>query len=417
MKSIPDNHQGERDNSLSVLDSLRSYYNSRANSETNGFDIFSLPDSLLFYLISLFHGDPLPPPDLADEEWKHFISIISAHWIGPLLFYLLENISSSDKIPKHVYHYLNESFISSHKRSLHTEVQIRSLSQICSDAEIEFLVIKGPALGHCVYPHPALRTGSDIDILVKEEQIADLIATLKKSWYLVRFDSFSRSKNLFHHVIFFPQTYHSNNLRLPVEVHWRPLVLTGSGGKVTISSLLSTATEISTGLVTFKMLHPADAFVYAASHMCIFHAGMLRLIWVADIAYLMKEITRTNSWDLVISSCRKWESTLACREALIQAALWFGVTPPSPYDSITVWPEPSENEKQVFYHLKRRKKGFEIHLNEQFKEMPTLREKFLAVYYFLFRTDTIQLEFPNLSWWEYPECWLHLVRGELRKNR
>lgn len=417
MNMEPHGYQGEPVFSNSVLDQLRDYYGSRAKSSTNGFDLFSLPDSLLFWMISVLRNSPLPPPDLTDKDWDLFFSTIPSHWIGALLFYLLQSSPASKKMPDRVYHHLHESFRSGHNRSLHTEVQIRSLSQICSEAGIEFLVIKGPALGQRVYPHPAIRTGSDIDLLVKEEQILELKSALCKHGYLIRFDSFAVSKNLFHHLIFFPEAYPYDTHQLPVEVHWRPLVLTGSGGRVSISSLLSESVEISTGLATFKTLDLADAFVYAAAHMCIFHAGMLRLIWIADIAFLIREITRTNSWDRVLLRSREWESTLACKEALIQAALWFGAAPPPPYDSHQRWPKPTVNEERVFRHLSRRREGTEIHLIEQIQEMPTIREKFMAVYYFIARTDTILQEYPNLSWRRYPECWLSLVRDEMKKNR
>ncbi|HWQ67099.1 MAG TPA: nucleotidyltransferase family protein [Methanospirillum sp.] len=368
-------------------------------------------------MISLLRNCPLPSPDISENDWNLFFNTIPPHWIGSLLLFLIHNTPDSKNVPSWVYHRLQELFRSDHNRSLHTEVQIRSLSNICSDAGIDFLVIKGPALGQMIYPHPAMRTGSDIDLLVAEDQIPNLKSALCMHGYHIRFDSYAVSKNLFHHLIFFPDVFPSDTHRLPVEAHWRPLVLTGTGGSVTIPSLISESVEISTGLATFKTLTLADAFVYAAAHMCIFHAGMLRLIWIADIAYLIREITRTNQWDLVIARCREWECTMACREALTQASLWFDQAPPIPYNSSLFWPEATENEKKVFLHLSLRKEGYEIHLHEQIQEMPTIREKCLAIYYFLARTDTILMNVPNLSWWRYPTYWLHLVRKEFRKNR
>ena len=395
------------------IQTIREFYQSYPHPSSYGYDLLQIPDSILGWLTGLFRHEPIPVPDIPDTEWNRFYSLIQSHWIESTLAYLLHDAPAITQPPGWVCDQLTSRFRSADQQNLQAEAQIRRLVKTAETSRCPILIIKGPALSHQVYPHPAMRTGSDIDLIVPDSRVGALSGALKQEGYRVRFDTFATSPRLYHHLQLYPGEGKKNDLM--VEVHWRPLFLPGSGGNASAEDLLAGSVQINTGIAPFRTLNLADALIYAACHMCIFHASMLRLSWIADIHYLANAITTAGTWDEVQKRAAHWQGRLALEQAFRHAYAWFGTTLPDPYSDWDTWLGPGEDEIKTFAHLKSRQSGEEIHLHEVVAGLPTIREKLLALWFFISRTDQIRMEYPDTAWRQYPSVWWEIICKELKK--
>lgn len=92
---------------------------------------------------------------------------------------------------------------------------------------IEYLVLKGPALAHSVYPQPALRTFTDLDLMVRGRDLPAMHQLLLEQGFALDSDpSLLRAKRALQATIHEVSYWH-DTLRLSVEVHYDDLLNTG----------------------------------------------------------------------------------------------------------------------------------------------------------------------------------------------
>ncbi len=135
--------------------------------------VLALPDDRLLYLASLLRDTPVPAPALSPEEWQAFLDLLKPHGVYPLLAYRLRAWPAECRPPLEVVAYLDRLFLYAAARSMRAGRQIQAVVDALEAAGIPSVLLKGPALARTVYPDPALRQSTDIDLLVRP---ADVLA-------------------------------------------------------------------------------------------------------------------------------------------------------------------------------------------------------------------------------------------------
>ena len=136
-----------------------------AGDPLNG--LLSLPDDRLLYLAALFRDTPQPAPTLLLEEWQAFLDLLRPHGVYPLMAYRLRAWPEVCRPPAEVMAWLNRVFLFAAARSMRAGRQIQEVVDALEAAGIPSVLLKGPALARTVYPDPALRQSTDIDLLVR----------------------------------------------------------------------------------------------------------------------------------------------------------------------------------------------------------------------------------------------------------
>lgn len=346
-------------------------------------DFFSLPDEMLWWTISLLREKPVSVPQTDDSAWDRWLQVLSPHYIIPLAWYLSRNVPEECLPPQRIRNQMKEMYQNASIRVLRTDNQVIQIRALLVQSGIEPVVLKGPALGPLVYPFPSLRTGSDIDILVRPDQVRDVITLLQEQGYHPHVDSHAISPHVFHHTMLLPPDRRD---ALSIEVHWRLLYLPG---EVTprLEDMFDRVVQVSTASGSFVTLDIPDALIYAATHMCIGHATMLRLSWVADIMYLSRHLTEQGMWEEVFRRTSGGVLLAAVRRACTEAAFWFD--PDAVYMKPGFWPETDPGANERFQHLVAVAERTERHILEAVRQAPSLREALLSIIHIFFLTDQI----------------------------
>lgn len=106
-------------------------------------------------------------PDWESARWDRTLRLAAWHRVLPLLFRYLE----PDGAPPEALATLRHAYLANAARYLLISGTLRRTLDTLADSGVPAMLLKGAALTETVYPDPALRQMSDLDILVPEDQL------------------------------------------------------------------------------------------------------------------------------------------------------------------------------------------------------------------------------------------------------
>ncbi len=188
------------------------------------------------------------------------------------------------------------------------------LSRQFDEASIDWILLKGEALGRWLYPASRLRMRGDVDVLVRRDHRDRAMALLERCGY---FRTLSTGADL----VFSEQQYGrtlSSSCHLAVDLHWSV-----SNRKVYAASLNEqTLFDAAAAAQTAHCLPPELAMIHAVIHRVSHHHEDIRMIWWIDLWLIWQQFDSTQQ-----SQCLKLFSEHGLAEALLHEAdamlCWF----------------------------------------------------------------------------------------------
>ena len=307
--------------------------------------ILKVSDALLNYVLSLLRNDPVRPPQVSMTQWQELLSHLKSHWIIPLLYWHAGRLPDEFQPPAPVMDQMRTVFQWSRLRSIHMEKQLREITAAFKAEGIRILVLKGPAYGRTVYPDPALRPGSDLDLLVHPEdfirsrKIMESIGYTCESRLFEGFKDFNCEENF---------TSRTNPKEmLPICFHWAMHMFPEKNAGNNVEALLRNATEAEGSGPRFLVADPVDALIHAAAHVIIHHNQDIRLLWIYDVALLSKGLKAPGDWKTLQSRSVKWGAQISVEYALNLAQILTGLQLPAEICDFSSWPNPAPDETSV----------------------------------------------------------------------
>lgn len=322
-----------------LLEEIRNIHTERKLCGRTKNALFSISDGILLYVLSLLRNETPVLPHASISEWNEMLSALRAHWIIPLLYWKIGHLPHTLYPPEGITTQMRQSFLWSRGRSFQMERQLRVIIEAFNEDGISVLVLKGPALARAIYPDPATRPSSDIDLLVLPEHVIkarNILGSLGYKCLEKRFETF---RNFHCDEEFIHKKDSKNNIG--VEIHWALSMFSGSKWKVDINEIFSRSVKIETPGLSFMILHPVDNLIHASLHMLIGHSQDLRLIWIYDCALLAHHITLTNDWEMLIKKSETYETHIVLKNALKMAQLWSNPGIPTRFSDLYLKTEPS----------------------------------------------------------------------------
>jgi hypothetical protein len=258
-------------------------------------------------------------------------------------------------------------------------------------------------LARTVYPDPATRPGSDIDLLVLPEHVIkarNILETLGYKCLEKRFETF---RDVHCDEEFIHKEDSKNNLS--VEIHWALSMFSGSKWKVDVNEIFSRSVKIDTPGLSFKTLHPVDNLIHVSLHMLIGHYQDVRLIWVYDCALLAQHITLTNDWEMLINKSETYETHIVLKNALKMAQLWSNLKIPAQYSDLYLMPETSDIEDIAWSDpiQWRSDQIAKFTFNLFFSNNLSPFKKVLQLFHIIFpHPDIVRMKYPPLHNWLLP---------------
>ncbi|MBF8276032.1 MAG: hypothetical protein HW390_1105 [Candidatus Brocadiaceae bacterium] len=304
--------------------------------------MITIPEQFKPYLSSLLRDTPVLPPNASKDDWDKLLIALKNQWVSPLLYWKITTRSSTSLLPHHVVEHLRNAFLWSRFRTMQMEKQLSVLLNAFQHAGIDILILKGPALARSVYPDPATRPSSDLDILIKPSQVERAGVLLQELGYLLETKRFMPFlKNIYKDEIFKP-TGKTRNLR-GIELHWDLYLLHGTTREVGVEDLFQRAVALKTPSLTMSILHPIDALMYSAINIRN-HLPHNRLTWIYDTALLAGQLSNADDWKILQWRCVEWRGRNAMETALKLARDWAGTSIPFGFDDFSQWPAPASVE-------------------------------------------------------------------------
>jgi hypothetical protein len=115
-------------------------------------------------------------------NWDYVFRQAERQGLIPLLYYILK-ITAPERVPEDIFQQMNEIYLISMKRSMIQVSELLQVIQLGKDHEIPVIPYKGAALSQQIYGDIGLRISSDIDIIVREQDVIRAKALLISQGY------------------------------------------------------------------------------------------------------------------------------------------------------------------------------------------------------------------------------------------
>ena len=222
------------------------------------------------------------------------------------------------------------------------ERQLREVVAAFDKGGVRILVLKGPAYGRTVYPDPALRPASDLDLLVRPDDMVQARTILEGLDYKCEARLFNAEESLYKDEKF----SHCNNQRVyrVIELHWRLHTFLGIRQEAQTEELFNRSIKVKTHSLTFEALDPVDALIHTAINNAYGHDDGMRLIWIYDIKMLALSLAVPGDWELLQKRSVEWRARRAVELSIEMARAWLGLRLPKDFADFTKWPQPTDSE-------------------------------------------------------------------------
>lgn len=203
-------------------------------------------------------------------------------------------------------------------RNIGLMAELRRLTAALKRAGVDVMLLKGAALQLTIYDRPDLRPMSDLDVLVRLEQVDRAMAALegancRRGFELIRPD-------------FFPEYYYEveylTDAPAParIDLHARPLrplryACTLDEAAFWNDAVAADGADARVPAYSTMLLHLA---AHAAFHDCD------RLIWLYDIKRWVERYRDRIDWSRAVCDAERWRLTAAVHAAMSRAMAVFG---------------------------------------------------------------------------------------------
>jgi len=237
-------------------------------------------------------------------DWNLLLRLAHQHHMIPLLSLHLQKAAATDAIPTTFRKALHEANVRNSSRNLLIVRQLLLILTALKRAGVHAIPIKGPVLAQQAFGSIALRSFSDIDLLIAGDDLGSARHVLTQLGYQDR-ETRSRQGNDVHRNVYYEHGMINADLPLEVELHYQ-LDWPCCESKGEIAAIINRAQTMSLCGTTVPTLSPEDQFLYLA-----FHGAKhlwTRLEWLCCLAELVRHSstgsTTSIDWDIVESRTR-----------------------------------------------------------------------------------------------------------------
>ena len=287
-----------------------------------------IPSALVWLRVcldALGRRQPVPAPPL-DLDWAALLTLAEAEDVLPAVAYAA-GTARWTTVPAAARRHLADVLAASRARHLvMTSELARALRRFATDG-IDVIALKGPVLAETVYPDPALRPFSDLDLLVRPEDRRRTDAALQALGYTPLADEHSWDFD----IAFDGATVYESPGGVRIDLHWALLTEARYAWRQReAGSVWQRATPITLAGERALTLAPEDLVLHLATHFAVHHSltGLLRQ-W--DLALVLAQASL--DWPRLLARAEAWRVRRAVFFALRGVAEAFAsVVPPAVLD-------------------------------------------------------------------------------------
>lgn len=267
-------------------------------------------------------GEPVPWPELDAGELDHLIRALGEHGVLPLVHWAARGARATALPPSLARAAEGEYMATAASAALRT----RELSEVhaaLAEIGVDPLLLKGAALALTDYENVALRPMGDLDLLVREPELAAAAGVLEARGYLRKVEE---APELAHHLAFARPL--AAGVVSSIELHRRPLATPPFDRALETDALMARADAVDVGGRSMRVPCRSDMLVHVAAHLVLQHARAERLIWVADVDRVARRLDAAR-WTEALDRAAAEGLSRSLRDAVAAARIWFGTPVPA----------------------------------------------------------------------------------------
>ncbi len=260
---------------------------------------------------------------LSPSDWDRVIEQSAWHGVLPLLYQSAKVLGPGISISASILQELREKYLLSALENLRLYHQLSEVLRALQNDGIPVIALKGAHLAEVVYGNIALRPMSDIDLLVKKEDLPEVeekmfglgygygpFAYTNKSWIAERAGNFA---------------YVPANKGVVVEVHWS--IGPTSPFNIDTECLWERSRPITIVGIPVSVLSPEDLLLHLCLHTAFRNAFVTGLLHFCDIVKAIQHYQDELDWEQLQRRISQWGVarpvylTLSLARELLQAAV------------------------------------------------------------------------------------------------
>ncbi|MBN2548087.1 MAG: nucleotidyltransferase family protein [Anaerolineales bacterium] len=238
------------------------------------------------------------------SDWENLVALAQSKGLAPLLFWTLKHANSGiyTAIPDDTRRQLRSIYATDLSKQVHRAQELHSILAALNEAGLPATVLKGAYLAEHVYDNIALRSMTDIDLLVHPQDMGRCDSCLcKLGYHPTRRAWIERDYASAHHHL--PPYYKDG--ASPVEIHWS-IAHPAHPATVDLRALWQRARPASIAGVPGFALSDEDLLVHLCLHTCYsnrFEGGIRNIV---DIFMVVQKAHARLDWEQVIHTAGAW---------------------------------------------------------------------------------------------------------------
>ncbi len=249
-------------------------------------------------------------PSGPGPDWSRFVESAQQEGVSAVLFHNITSHRLDDLVPQAHFMVLSDHYHATLKRNLSIIGALRDVLAAFQQDGIPCIVLKGIALAERIYPNIAMRGMSDVDILIKKDDLFKVDDYLSSLGYASR-DS-TAAKAIHNPAGYLASMEYRRNDPSPLNlhVHWHPVNTSVPAAtfveRIDINRLWERAATTSVADSLAFTLCPEHLVIYLCEHALRIGHSFDRLILVCDIFYAIKAFESVIDWDFLIEESRRF---------------------------------------------------------------------------------------------------------------
>lgn len=257
-------------------------------------------DAVRAALLALAAGDPSRPVPWEGVEADEFLSALYREGLIGLAHRYVQESPHCGDVPPRLAEWVREAHLVTSVRMAVSYQAMGHILRRLARAAPPFLVAKGPAVAQTLYPNPWLRAFGDVDVIVHQRDWRAVDDVVTRMGLLPERDARVPMPPLSGADALYERTYrHPSGFAL--DVHYDDLLNCGLAAR-DVDGFWRRALSIEIEGVQVRTLAPADQFVHLCAH--AHYHGYTRLVWLSDLAFLLRDHGEGLDWEQVIRTVR-----------------------------------------------------------------------------------------------------------------
>jgi len=282
--------------------------------------------SFLLACVRRFFDPEAPRPTAAGLDWRKLTKLAERHAVVALF---CRAIRSRDDIPVDIFDYLQGRALEAARFDLTLSAELGRLLRLFEEQRIRVVSLKGPALRYILYGDVALRSSTDLDLLVRPEDVWHAKRALEGAGYYMQSilpsDAEKACLRRRDCQITLSREITDQRDLLFVDLHWQ--LLPGYFPRfLDENELWGCLRHVSVAGTVVPTLSPEHLLLFLCAHGTK-HLWE-RLGWLCDIARLV-QVEPSINWTRVFTEARQTNTSRMVVLSLLLASELLGIDLPS----------------------------------------------------------------------------------------